>query len=279
MKFWYKLERKIGRFAIHHLMKYIIGAYIIGYLFALFKPEVLSILTLEPYFIMHGQVWRIITWIMVPDSSFTLLTAVVLFFYYQLGNQLEYYWGTFRFNLYMFGGWFFTLIGAFVLYIILVQLTGVTTISMGGLFSTYYINMSLFLAFATCFPNMEVRLYFILPIKMKWMGLLYAAMVIYSFIHNGWVGRTAIIASLLNFIIFFIATRNWKAHSPKEVKRRAEYKKKVEVKPDATRHKCAICGRTEKDDPTLEFRYCSKCDGNFEYCQEHLFTHEHVKRS
>jgi len=279
MKFFRKLERRFGRFAVPKLMGYIIGAYIIGYILWIVAPEALNYMTLDPYFIIRGQFWRLISWIFIPSSPLGLFTALMLFFYYNLGTQLEYYWGTFKFNLYMFGGWLFTVLAAFALYGVMVVLTGVTEIGMGGLFSTDYINMSLFLAFATCFPEMEVRLYFVLPIKMKWMGVVYAVLTAYSLISANWVERTAIIASLLNFLIFFITTRNWKTYSPKEVKRRADYKKQATVKPEVNRHKCAVCGRTEKDDPTLEFRYCSKCDGNFEYCQDHLFTHEHIKRS
>lgn len=279
MKFLYKMERKLGKYAIPGLMKYVIGAYILGYVLEMLAPELLLWCTLEPYFILRGQVWRLVSWIIVPSQAFDLFTVLMLLMYYHIGSTLERFWGTFKFNLYIFGGLIFTAIGAFTLYFILVQMTGIQALPVGGLSTTYYISMSLFLAFATCFPNAEVRLYFILPIKMKWMGIIYAALVIYSFMHTSWIGRTAIIASLLNFIIFFITTRNWKKVSPKEVKRKADFQKKMTVDPAKPRHKCAICGRTEKDDPKLEFRYCSKCDGNFEYCQDHLFTHEHVKRS
>ena len=286
MKFFYKMERKIGKYAIPGLMKFIIGAYALGYIVALFNESLLPYLTLDAYAILHGEVWRLLTWIVVPSSQFNpLFTLIMLFMYFQLGTTLERFWGTFRFNLYMFGGWFFTCVGAFALHLVFYILGAraemLATLSMfcALFFSTYYINLSLFLAFALCFPNTEVRLYFILPIKMKWMAIIYAVLVGYDFINNHWAGRTAIFASLLNFIIFFFATRNWKSISPKQVKRKVEFKKSVTVEPGKTRHKCAICGRTEKDDPTLEFRYCSKCDGNYEYCQDHLFTHEHIKRS
>ena len=135
-----------------------------------------------------------------------------------------------------------------------------TPISMGGSFSTYYINMTIFLAFAMCYPDMRIMLYFIIPIKMKWMAGIYAALIIYEMIISSWGGRVAIIASVLNFLIFFFTTRNYRSVSPKEIHR-----------------KRTICGRTELDDPNLEFRFCSKCNGNYEYCQDHLFTHEHVK--
>ena len=144
-----------------------------------------------------------------------------------------------------------------------------------------YINMSIFLAFAASYPDMEVMLYFLIPIKIKWMGLLYGVFIVYEFVQTSWVGKVAILVSLLNFLIFFLSTRNFRQVSPKEIHRKQEFKRaatKAAPKAGVPRHKCAVCGRTELDGDHLEFRYCSKCDGEYEYCQDHLFTHEHVKR-
>ena len=93
---------------------------------------------------------------------------------------------------------------------------------------------------------------------------------------RGFVAPSSI---LLNFIVFYGTTRNYRAVSPKEMKRKADYKHKIQAAGKGTKHKCAVCGRTDLDDPSLEFRFCSKCDGGLEYCQDHLFTHEHVKRN
>ena len=123
---------------------------------------------------------------------------------------------------------------------------------------------------------------FILPIKMKWMAYVYIGITIYELIVAGWAGRVAILMSLMNFLIFFFSTRNYKRVSPKEIHRRHAFRAQMrEPRPGSgiTKHKCAICGRTELDNPNLEFRFCSKCDGNYEYCQEHLFTHTHIKRN
>ena len=270
-----KLERKFGKYAIHNLMYYIIILYILGLVIQMVNPSLYTQwLGLDAEAILHGQIWRIVTFIIQPPNASFLFMAFALYFYYMVGQALEYMWGAFRFNVYIFGGMIFTVLGALLLYVIY----GVNTpISMGGSFSTYYINMTIFLAFAMCYPDMRIMLYFIIPIKMKWMAGIYAALIIYEMIISSWGGRVAIIASVLNFLIFFFTTRNYRSVSPKEVHRKRTYHRQVQQPKGVTRHKCAICGRTELDDPNLEFRFCSKCNGNYEYCQDHLFTHEHVK--
>ena len=144
-------------------------------------------------------------------------------------------------------------------------------------FSTYYINMSIFLGFAATFPDAQVLLMFIIPVKVKWLGVVYAVMLVFEFIQMGVDGRFAIAASLLNFIIFFLTSRNMMHLNPKQIHRRQEFKREVKRSSGITKHKCAICGRTEVDSPNMQFRFCSKCDGNYEYCEEHLYTHTHVK--
>lgn len=277
MNFLNKMERKFGRYAISNLSAYIIATYVAGYLMYYLAPSIFQWLTLEPYFILHGQIWRLVSWVLIPPEQPGLFTIIMLFFYYSLGTNLERTWGKFRYNVYIFMGMISTVLGAFVLYFIL----GGNGIFGSSLFSTYYINMSIFLAFAVSYPNMEVLLYFFIPIKIKWMGILYGVFIVYSFIQSSWVGRVAILASLLNFIVYFAMTRNLKRISPKEIKRKRDFQRQVhssEPKKGEPRHRCAVCGRTELDDENLEFRYCSKCDGNYEYCQDHLFTHEHIHK-
>lgn len=269
-----KLEKKFGRFAIPNLTMYLIGAYIIGFGIYYFLPGLFKWLTLEPYFILKGQVWRVISWVLVPPSGSLISIIFIVLLYYSLGTALERAWGTFRYNVYIFSGILFTVIGAFALYFI----AGTGMVGYGGLFSTYYINMSIFLAFAVSYPDMELLLYFIIPIKMKWMAIVYAVFILYDFIAGNFISRVTIAASLLNFVVFFLSTK--KGYSPKQQMRKKKYQK--QSRPHMTysngaRHRCAVCGRTELDNPNLEFRFCSKCNGNYEYCQDHLFTHEHVK--
>ena len=167
-----KLERKFGRYAIPNLTVYLLAGYVIGFAVYYLAPNLLRYLTLEPYYILHGQIWRIISWVLIPPtgSLFSLFFLVLL--YYSLGTALERTWGTFRYNVYIFSGIFFTVIAVFILYGVFYLIYGVALpMSSIGLISTNYITMSIFLAFASIYPDMEVMLYFILPIKMKWMAL------------------------------------------------------------------------------------------------------------
>ena len=292
MRFIEKLERKYGKYGIPNLTTYVIICYVLGYLLMRFNPAVLSLMSLDVSKILQGQIWRLVTWVIYPPntSNFLFFVISILFFYYPIGTSLERTWGSFRYTLYIFSGLLFTIISAFLLHFItggFVEIGGMVYSIGGSIFSTYYISMSVFLAYALSYPDMQVLLWFIIPIKMKWMAIVYGAIILYdvfTYFRNGlWFVAVPIIASLLNFIIFFLSTRNLQHYNPKEVKRRREFKKAVagsRVNPQTggvTKHKCAICGRTELDHPELEFRFCSRCNGNYEYCQDHLFTHEHVK--
>lgn len=137
------------------------------------------------------------------------------------------------------------------------------------------LNMSILLAFALTFPDMEFFIYFVLRIKAKYLALFYIVIGLYNFIRGNQVTRVTLFLSGLNFIIFFVMTKMWRGITPKRVVQK-ENKTKIKV-PSRTVHKCAVCGRTEKDMPDMEFRYCSKCNGNYEYCAEHLYTHKHIE--
>ena len=283
MNFLNKLERKFSKYAVSNLTMYLIFGYVIGYVLSRMAPGMLNYLTLDPYLVLHGQIWRLVTWVLIPPSAQSILFYVIMMmFYYQLGTSLERTWGVFRYNVYIFGGILYTVIGAFVTWMIMTAVygnAGLTGAIVGVQVSTYYICMSIFLAFAACYPNMQILLYFIIPIKMKWMAYVYAVLMLLDLVQGSWPQRIVMMMSLLNFVIFFLSTRDLYRFSPKEVHRRQAYRQAVNRPQSAgiTKHKCAVCGRTEKDDPSLEFRFCSKCAGNYEYCQEHLFTHQHVQ--
>lgn len=279
MNFLNKLERKFGRFAIPNLMYYIVVMYIAGFVIRLLNPSFyLKYLCLAPGMVIEKlQIWRIFTFLLWPpvDSGGTFSLIIFNFFmiylYYSLGNTLERVWGTFRFNLYFLIGILGTILASFLLYF----LTGNNYI-----LSTQYLNASLFLAFAVMFPEMQFYLYGILPIKAKWLGIFDGVVFLLNLIVGTWATRVEILVSLANFLLFFAWSRNYRHISPKTVKTRQVYQAKMKAASSAkTHHKCAVCGRTEKDGEDLEFRYCSKCEGSFEYCQDHLYTHKHVTKA
>ena len=296
MKFIDKLERKFGRFGIQNLTIYIIGCYVLGYILTAAAPGVLSMLSLDMSMVMKGQIWRLVTWVIYPPSSvggmsnLLMFVLAIAFFYYPIGTSLERTWGTFRYTLYIFSGLLFTVIAAVLLHVFTggyVVMNGIAYSLGGNIFTTYYISLSIFLAYAVTYPDLQLLLMFVIPIKMKWMAFVYGLFIawdIVSYLRVGlWVGVVPIVASLLNFVIFYFSTRDMNRYNPKEIHRRQQFKKAMA--PTRTgygpggiaKHKCAICGRTEKDDPNLEFRFCSKCKGNYEYCQDHVFTHKHVQ--
>lgn len=290
-------ERKFGKYAIQNLSFVLVICYAVGYLLELFDRSglLISYLTLNPYAILHGQVWRLVTWVLIPPSSGGLFfTLLMLYFYCSIGTSLERTWGTYRYNVYLFQGMLFTIVGSFLLmgycYLFKPEISLLGTVLtvdtpneyftiIAMMFSTYYINMSIFLAYAATFPNAQVLLMFIIPIRVKWLGIIYAVMLLFQFLGSTVYGKFAIGASLLNFIVFFLTSRNMMHLNPKQIHRRQEFKRDVRRNTGITKHKCAICGRTEVDSPQMQFRFCSKCDGNYEYCEEHLYTHTHIKRS
>ncbi len=277
MKNWLdKMERRFGRYAIRNLTMYLLAGYAIGYLLSFTMPQLLTYFTLEPALILKGQVWRLLSWVIIPPNDNIIFVIFMMLLYYSLGNTLESYWGAFRYNVYIFSGILFTVIGAFIVNGLIGGITG-----FGSLYSTYYINMSIFLACASIMPDYQLLLYGIIPIKMKWLAILDVVLLAVDAVQGGLIIRIVIIASLLNFIIFFFCNRNLRGHSPKQAARRKKFQKQISRPQNqyagGAKHRCAVCGRTELDDSTLEFRYCSKCNGNYEYCQDHLFTHEHVK--
>ena len=287
------LRRKLEKYAIPNLTLYLIICYGIGYLMQYLLPAGYQYLMLDPFLVLKGQVWRLVTWILIPpDSSNIFFVLITLYLYYSLGGLLERIWGTYKYNVYLFSGLLFTILGAFVLcgYSVLMgaqptMYTGLYLLNNGsavyfGQFSTYYINMSIFLACAASIPDVQVLLMFIFPIKVKWLGIVYGIILLVNCIQGGIATWIVVIFSLLNFLVFFLRSKGKMHLSVGQIKRQQEFHQKMRSAGQTkgiTRHKCAICGRTELDGDDLEFRFCSKCNGNYEYCQYHLFTHEHVK--
>ena len=197
---------------------------------------------------------------------------LAIYLYYNLGTTLERVWGSFRFNVYFLMGVLGHVLAAVAVYL----MTGSIY-----LLTTSYLNFSLFFAFAATFPDMQFFLFFVIPIKAKWLALFDGAYFAYAFVFGTAATRVAVVMSLLNFIVYFVMSRGSRYH-PKEFKRRHDFKAQARQTAQAVkragRHRCTVCGRTDLDDPNLIFRYCSKCEGDYEYCQDHLYTHQHITR-
>lgn len=252
------LERKLGRhFGIPNLMLYIIYGNVITFILDLIGIRISYYLALIPSLVMQGQIWRLVTFIFVAPSINPLFAIFFFYLYYMIGNTLERQWGTFRFSLYY---------GIGMLGVILASFTT------GSIGTSDYLNLSLFLAFATLFPDMQFLIMFIIPVKIKWLAALDIAFLLYLFIIGGLGTRVLIVLSLLN-VILFVSSKlitNQKQH-----KRRKKFETSSRVIDDVPFHRCTVCGITEKDDPKMQFRYCSQCNGTHEYCMNHLHNHEH----
>lgn len=265
MNFLNKLERKFGKippFNLNGLMLYIIIANAIVFVLYIMQLPVLQKLYFDPVLIMQGEVWRVITFVFIPPTLSPLWVIFTLYFYYLIGVSLEHEWGSFKFNVYYYIGMLGTIIFGLI-----------AQVPMSG----YYLNLTLFFAFARLFPDYQITLFFILPIKIKYLAWFSWAVLLFTVLTGSMSVRIAVFAAILNFVLFFGVdiVRNRKS-SVTAYSRKQTYLKNKKRETEHF-HQCEICGRTEIEFPNLEFRFCSKCDGYHEYCMEHLFTHEHVK--
>lgn len=287
MKFLNTLERKFGRYAIKNLHFYILIAYGAGAMLGvLFPTFYYSYLMLDVGMILHGQVWRIFTFILAPMSMSgvgVFLTVLKMYMFFIFGQALINFWGDFRFNLYILSGYLFNIIAAFILYFVYIAMGYPSTpFPSPGM---EYVYESMFFAYAALCPNAVFFMSFLIPIKAKWLAIISGIEIAVGMISAirlaiqipiYWSYPVSLFAAMLNFLIFFLATRDYKKISPAEIRRKSDFKKKIKYTAPLI-HRCAVCGRTPMDSNSLEFRFCSKCKGNYEYCNEHLFTHEHVK--
>ena len=271
------------RFGIPNLMRYIVIGNVVVYILSLLSRNAdataLDFLAFNLNGLLHGEVWRLVSFVFVPGYASPFALIISLYFYYWIGSTLEREWGTAKFTLYYVGGSFLTLLGVVITSLI----TGNYYLTLAG---TGYVNLSMFLAFAVLFPNMAVLLFFIIPIKIKWLaiidGAFFAFEIVSAVIHGNAVGIITPILALLNFALF--ATPHllyWRQkveyrHSPGAVNyRHTVHQAQKQQQKAAYHHKCAVCGRTDTDYPDPQFRYCSKCAGYHCFCQDHIFSHVH----
>lgn len=290
-----RLMKKIDLFCYKHpnfgipkLMLYIvIGNLIVWLLGSMDRTNSLhNLLLFSPYHLFRGQVWRLFTFVFVSNQSgFWLL--LFLYLYYWIGTSLEREWGQARFTLYYLSGMLLTVIYGIIVYFIAGG-AGAAAITRGMVFTADYINLSLFFAFATLFPDMQLLLFFIIPIKIKWLALINAAFFLLSIIQGivagFWFVSLLPLVAMLNFFIFCYEELRrdiapYLKRKPKKTvdfKREAQKYRKEQAKKGYSK-KCEVCGKTDTDYPELEFRYCSKCEGIHCFCIDHINSHIHFK--
>ena len=269
-KFCYKHPN----FGISNLLKYLTIANVVFWIVGTVKSSVLSYMTFNPYLILHGQVWRIVSFVFIPPSS-GILAFVAFYFYYFIGNTLERNWGTAKFNLYFFSGIILTVLYGFLMYFAFGYVVEL---------NATYIYLSMFLSFAALFPDMQVLLFFIIPIKIKWLAIVDLVLFAMSVLSMRFPVNLLPIIAILNVFVFcgddILRAFNINIKSKKQYAETVNFKKasaeiKREQRKNLYHHKCSVCGRTDTDYPELEFRYCSKCQGYHCFCQDHINNHIH----
>ena len=268
------------RFGIPNLMRVIVignvAVYVLMLLTQANDANALSFLTFNLNALLHGEVWRLVTFVFVPAYSSPFALLISLYFYYWIGSTLERQWGTAKFNLYYISGTLLTVLGVVLASLI----TGNPYLTAAG---TGYVNLSMFLAFAFLFPDTQLLLFFFIPVKIKWLAWLDIAVfvigIVQSLLAGSWLGAILPVVALLNFLVFiwpaidaFIQRRKYQ-HAPQTVNFKKAVRQQQQQK--GYHHKCAVCGRTDTDYPDLQFRYCSKCVGYRCFCQDHIFSHVH----
>jgi hypothetical protein len=254
------LEARFGFLGIPRLMQLIAVLNGLVYVLHLFQPTYVLALVMIPERILHGEIWRLVSYIFVPEVIFggisptlqPIFLFIYLWFMVWVGDALEHALGAFRVTLYYFLGMVGVTIAAFFFW-------------GGGLFAPL-LNLSLFFAFATLYPDIQIYIFFILPVKVKWLALLSLAPLLLSFAMGPFGTKAALLVSFLNYFIFFGPGISAKLrHRTATGIRRRKFESKAGT--DETIHRCVVCKRTEKDNPELDFRVAK--DG-LEYCIEHL---------
>ena len=265
---------KHPRFGISNLMLYVVIGNVIIWLFSMMDTTNLLAASLQfsPQLILKGQIWRLISFAFVPTSG-GVLALIMFYFYYFIGNTLEQYWGKAKFTLFFFSGILFTVIYAFVIYVI----TGADI-----RISASYIYLSMFFSFATLFPETQVLLFFIIPMKIKWLAYIDAAFFLYEIIVTPFPYNLIPVVAVLNYLLFcggwlfqFLGKKRG-YNNPKVINYKKAAKQVNRNRNNAPySRKCEVCGITDVDDPDMEFRYCSRCIGYHCYCSRHINDHIH----
>ena len=260
-----RLERRLGRYAIHNLISYLVGGMALVWVLSRMKPEFQDRLVLDLHAVGRGEVWRLVTFLFIPPPSTPLWILINLYFTWWIGSSLEQHWGSFKFNAYYFVGAATTIVAA----------------ACAGPDSTPWLASSLFLAFATLFPDVTILLFFVLPIRVKWLGILSAVFIVYAASGGAWATRAAIGAALFTYALFF-ADHWWAALKGRRVvARQRERRASLAPSPPTVasgpvfgQRVCAICGAREADGADIRVCSCEKCGGQQRtLCLEHARNH------
>ncbi len=277
-------------FGVHNLMLWVGIGQVIVFVLELLFPNVAHFIPLYAPLVLRGQIWRLVTFIFEPNSSNPFYLLLGCYFYFWIGQTLEREWGTAKFTLFYLCGVALTAVYGLIAGL-LSPLGAVYPLA-----NVYYVNLSIFLIVATYYGEMRVLLFFVIPIKMKWMALIDVVLILIDAIRYLQMGTIALplaLAFLPSIVNYFLFTWPVWAYRLGGVKRRADPKvvnfkraqRQAQQNADAVNtgrgytRKCAVCGITDADDPNMEFRYCSKCEGEYCYCIRHIYNHAHIRRS
>jgi len=257
MKWIDRAEARFGHLAIPGLIRAIAVFMILVYMVIKTNPHFIEMIDLDPMRIEAGEVWRLVTYVFIPQfgGPFPDWFGVVMYVYFiwWLGGGLEEAMGSFKVNVFFFLGMIGTTIAAFFF---------------GANFSSFMLYASLFFAFARYYPEVEIYLFFVLPVKVKWMAWVGGFLLFAGFLLSSWSFRMAALAALANYFVFFGFDIARDARHRQEVSsRRRRYEASARDGEGEAMHQCAVCGRTELVAPDLDFRVSA--DGH-EYCVEHL---------
>lgn len=262
MSFLAKLERALGRFAIPNLSLYLVIGQAFVLLGALLGRVRIDWFVLVPAWVLDGDWWRIFSFLLTPPPPGRfgyVFVAFAWYLFYLFGSTLEGFWGTFRYNLFLFVGWALTVAVAFI--------------TPGAPATNGFLAGSVFLAFARLNPDFVMMLFFILPVRIKWLALLAWLGYAFAFITGSPATKLGVVAAVGNFLLFFagdivLSLR----HGQRSMARKA----REFATANEPRHRCYVCGKTDLTHPDLDFRYCSQCAGDQCYCPEHIRNHAHV---
>jgi hypothetical protein len=273
-----RLQRRFGRFAIPNLTLILIAGQAALYV-ASYLPQGVALerVALDPAKVMQGEIWRLATFLFTPPSTGPIFVIFYFALFHLFGNTLEQQWGTFKYNLFLLIGYLANIVAAFIAAAIEGREFGGAANAAVPLASQLATNgflySSLFLAFARLYPDFTLNLFFILPIRIKWLALLQWLTYGYLFIRGDWMTRMLIAATVLNYLLFF-GREHWREFKYGYRRRSFQAKAKQALAP--AKHTCVVCGLSSDESPRTLFRYCSKCTGQRCYCPEHIRDHEHV---